>query len=85
MPQIQISLISTSKTSWINVCANYNKTLGHPEMLIPYMLLLGEEKNILKFKNGRMVAFHCDRIYILTNSMAYGTRRFNAAFTRALQ
>ena len=24
-------------------------------------------------------------IYILTNSIAYGTRRFNAAFTRALQ
>ena len=24
-------------------------------------------------------------LYVLTNSMAYGTRRFNAAFTKALQ
>ena len=26
-----------------------------------------------------------DRISVLTNSMAYGTRRFNAAFTRVFQ
>ena len=35
--------------------------------------------------NSDMALRHCKRYNLLTNSMAYGTRRFNAAFTRALQ
>ena len=41
---------------------------------------LGREKEGNKERMGFRTKYH-----ILTNSMAYGTRRFNAAFTRALQ
>ena len=34
----------------------------------------------------KYVVFFLDNgVYFINNSMAYGTRRFNAAFTRALQ
>ena len=35
--------------------------------------------------NGKNVKWWNDELKVLTNSIAYGTRRFNAAFTRALQ
>ena len=45
-----------------------------------------KEKLKIIFTNNYPVNIqHVSRIMLLTNSMAYGTRRYNAAFTRALQ
>ena len=41
--------------------------------------------NIIVSETIKVFYFKFALVFVLTNSMAYGTRRFNAAFTRALQ
>ena len=44
-----------------------------------------QRKILARNKTSQISCFLCTHASHLTNSMAYGTRRFNAAFTRALQ
>ena len=55
-------------------------------LFFPFGPKYSPQDPVLKyFKSTFMFHNHTAELAIITNSVAYGTRRFNAAFTRALQ
>ena len=83
MPKNYIPLDSTSGT-WKKIAKsmpNIQKGSGVKQ----YFLSITQRLKIQIIVTAKLVKGNERLKSILTNSMAYGTRRFNAAFTRALQ
>ena len=67
----------TSKQSWKNKVTDFMRSRNMEDR---HLQQLGMDRRLLAIQTIIVIII----IIIIINSMAYGTRRFNAAFTRAL-